>query len=44
MNQKQNLEMLEEIELELLPLSTIDQLIREGEINHSLSIAVWHFF
>lgn len=39
----QNFDDLEEIELELVPLSQIPEKIQNGEITHSLVIAAFHF-
>ena len=41
---EQELEGNEEIEVVLYPLSEVSDLIRNGEITHSLVIAAFHFY
>lgn len=41
---EQSLDPLEEIELVQFPVSEIDGMIGNGQINHSLSIASWYFY
>lgn len=40
----QNLDEYEEIELAEFSITQIDQMIKEGSINHSLSITAWYFY
>jgi ADP-ribose pyrophosphatase len=40
----QNLDPMEELEFELIPLDQVEPMISEGKIDHALSISAWHFF
>jgi ADP-ribose pyrophosphatase len=43
-SKKQSLDPMEEIACDLVVLSEIDEMIKSGKINHSLTIAGWSFY